>query len=153
MPALPELTEDSIIAWIANSTIHGQNIGITARRHQQAKFETDGQTLNPVELPMITVEAQPIDRLHAALGMDLLDVEVMLWMSADDTTEAAWDAVALSLQDIFLVTDLAAYLTNGVGYYLCGGIKTRDLGRKEVTQRHWIRSFRLQLWAEPKPIP
>jgi len=149
--ALTELTEDAIIAWILDTVKNGLTISPTPRRFNQTKFLDDDVTLNPLTLPAITVEAQQGRAVHNQIPMYLMDVEVMLYMQADDTQKSAWDDLAESLESLFLVADLAAFLTSEVQGFVCGGIVTRNLGKKDIAERHWRRSYRLQLWAGKNP--
>ncbi len=153
---LTELCEDAFIAWIQDTARNGLTISPKPRRYNQTKFEDDDVTLNPVTLPAITVEAQQGRALHNQIPMYLVDVEVMLYMQADDTLQSQWDDLAESLESLFLVEQLAGFLTAEVQGLICGdsngnGIITRNMGRKEIAERHWKRSFRLQLWAGKNP--
>ena len=154
--ALTELTEDAFIAWILDTANNGLTITPKPRRFNQTKFADDDVTLNPITLPAITVEAQQGRAVHNLIPMYLMDVEVMLYMQADDTKQAQWDDLAESLESLFLVEQLAGFLTGEVEGFICGdpngkGIVTRNMGRKEIADRHWKRSYRVQLWAGKNP--
>lgn len=149
--ALTELTEDAIIAWILDTANNGLAISPAPRRFNQTKFADDDVTLNPVTLPAITVEAQEGRWVHNRVPMAFIEVEVLLYMQADDTLKSQWDDLAESLESLFQVENLAGFLTGEVAGFTCGGIVTRNQGRKEITDRHWKRSYRLQLWAAKNP--
>ena len=148
---MPELAEDAVIAWILDTEHNGLTITPTPRRFGQTKFMDDDVTLNPVTLPAITVEAQQGRAVHNQVPMYLMDVEVMLYMQADDTMKSQWDDLAESLESLFLVAALATFLTGEVSGFTCGGIVTRNMGKKEIAERHWKRSYRLQMWAGKNP--
>jgi len=148
--ALTELTEDAVIAWILDTAHNGLTITPTPRQFDQTKFLDDDVTLNPVTLPAITVEATQGRAVHNQIPMHLMDVEVMLYMQADDTLKSQWNDLAESLESLFLVANLASFLTGEVDGFTCGGIVTRNMGKKEISQRHWKRSYRIQLWAGKK---
>lgn len=153
--ALTELVEDSIVAWLQDTAQTGIVLDIIPRRLNEAKFESDGVTLNPVTLPMITVEAAQGRAVHNQIPVYFMDVEVMLWMQADDTTQAVWDDHAESVESMLLARDLAQYLTGEVDGLIVGdgtnGIVTRNMGRVEKDDRHWKRSYRLQMWCGKLP--
>ena len=153
--ALTELVEDSIVAWLQDTANTGITLGIIPRRLNEAKFEVDGVTLNDAELPTITVEAAQGKAVHNQIPVYFMDVEVMLWMQADDTNKAVWDDTAESIESMLLARDLAQYLTGEVSGLIVGdgvnGIVTRNMGRVEKDARHWKRSYRLQLWAGKNP--
>jgi hypothetical protein len=149
MAALTELTEDAIIAWIADHADHGITFPFTARRFGSTKFKSDG-TIDDIKLPACIVEAQQTRQLNAQVAVYLMDCEVMLWMQADDTNKATWDLVAGQLDTILEAANLASFLTalgTASTGFTVGGVVTRDLGRKETNEHHWKRSYRLQLWA------
>ena len=149
--ALTELCEDAVIAWILDTAKNGLTITPTPRRFGQTKFMDDDVTLNPVTLPAITVEATQGHAVHNQIPMYLMDVEVLLFMQADDTMKSQWDDLAESLESLFLVANLATLLTGEVSGFTCGGIVTRNMGKKEIAERHWKRSFRLQMWCGKNP--
>lgn len=148
--SLVDLTEDAIIAWLRDTANNGLTISPVPRRFNQTKFADDDTTLNPVTLPAITVEAQEGRSVHNTVPMKLMEVEVMLWMQADDTLKSQWDDLAESIESLLLVEQLASFLESEVTGFYCRGIQTRNMGKTEIADRHWKRSFRLQLWCGKK---
>ena len=89
--------EEAVIAWLANSAAHGQDVGITPRRWAQAKFDDNGD-LNNLSLPALVVHAARDRQLHTKVAVFLFTVDTWLFMQADDTNESAWDAMTAKLE-------------------------------------------------------
>lgn len=145
MPELTELNEQAAMAWINDSTTHGQTVGIEPRQYKQVKF--DNTTLDPLEMPAVIVQAIQGQQLHTNVAVWKYDLEVTLLMIADDTNQAAWDTASMALETIFSVDALAFNLTSSGSHYLCRGVTSRNLGQTTIEDRKWKRVFCIQLWA------
>ena len=146
MIELSELVENSVIAWIENTATHDQTIGIVPRNFKAMRFDNAGD-LDPIQLPALVVQAIQDRMLHTKVAVYLFHVEITLKMEADDTNQATWNTASGGLETVFSADDLSTYLTNGVSDYLCRGILSRNLGQTMTEDRHWTRTFRLELWA------
>jgi len=146
MPELTELNENAVIAWIQNTAEHGQTVGIVPRNYKAIKFDENGD-IDPLHLPAVIVQAVQGQQLHTQIAVWRFDLEATLIMQADDSNQDAWDGASISLEKIFTVAGLEAYLTNSVTGYLCRGIVHRNYGQTTIEERHWKRHFKLQMWA------
>lgn len=147
---LVTLTEDAVMAWIQNVSAHGQDTGITPRRWSQSKFDQAGD-LDTITLPALVVRAMREQQLHTKVAVYRFTVDTWLYMQADDTDTAAWDAMTAKLETIFSVDDLAGYLNASESAYSCRGIVSRMVGDKMTETRQWRVPYRIVLWASQQP--
>jgi len=142
---LSAATENAFIAYIPDTTIHGQIFTITPRRFTETKFKDD--LINAYNLPAIVVKAIRDRQLTPKLATWIFNVEIMVNAQADDTDEPAWDALVGQMETVLLVQDLKTYLNSYETGMLCQGIVSVTTGDKVIEDRHWRQSFLAQIWA------
>ena len=150
--ALEDGVEQAIIAWIANSSIHGVTLGIVARQEFM-------DSTTELTLPAVIVKVEVQEELAPGTGVFKLGCSVTLRTQSDDTLAASQRQQWGNLRSILMWSDLPGafntWLTaQGQSLFVHENSVVHDesMPRTE-SERHWEQVWRFTCWGMSQAGP
>ena len=142
-PSLKEKTENAIIALLAENQVIAEQERVNHANGGALLLNSNRDEVK--FLPCILVDAQVGTEEPYATGVYTIEVEVSLWVNADETSSAVFSDLMENIIDQLSYDDLAAQLSDLADDFTIHGIMDRAEIPFTIHDRKWVRGQKITL--------